>query len=87
MSGELFEVAAFTRPDLFIMTPAPAGMLSGSLGSVTQGEVVDFTIPIGLVSANGSVYLGVLPTSVNTNGVDYMNLQGADPPKLIVTVQ
>jgi hypothetical protein len=87
MSGEIWQVAPFTRPDLFLMIPAAMTMLASDQGAVVLGQVVDSVLPTSLVAANGAVYLGVVPLASRTDGVDYWNLQGVDPPKLIVTVE
>lgn len=84
-TGELFEVAPFTRMDLFTAAPATMGMLGGDQGAVTLNDVVDWLLPTTIVAADGSVFVGLLP--VVSNGVDYFNANGAQPPKLIITAR
>ncbi len=83
-TAEVWEVAPFTRPDLFMAEPAQvsAGPVSPDQGAVVQGQEVLFPLPTTLVVADGSVFLGLFP--LTSNGVDYFNLNGAEPPQLIV---
>lgn len=85
-SGELWQVAAFTRADLFSGAPAQQGALLGAdLGNVAKLQTISWPIPATSISSNGSLYFGVFP--LNNNGTDYFNLQGATPPRLVVTYQ
>ncbi|MBW2453518.1 MAG: hypothetical protein JRI68_03360 [Deltaproteobacteria bacterium] len=86
-TGEVWEVAAFTRPDLFNSVPAPQGSaaIASDQGAVVANDWVHWTLPSSVVAPNSSVFLGV-QTSF-TNGVDYWNKDGLFPPKLIVTYQ
>lgn len=84
-TGELHEVAAFTRPDLFVAAPMAVASLGADQGAVMPNDVVEWVLPTALVAPNGSVFLGVLP--VDTNGVDYDNNDGAAPPVLLVTAE
>lgn len=85
-TGDLWEVETFTRPDLFSGPPSRVGgsALVPSFGPVDKLEDVTWTLPTTLVTANGTVCLGLDPTS--TNGVDYFTNAGATPPQLIVTL-
>ena len=84
-SGEVWRVAEFDRAALFTAAPTKVGAspAAASVGAVAQGQTVVFELPSSLVSAGGSVYLGVFPLS--TNGVDYSNALGAVPPALVIT--
>lgn len=84
-SGSLWEVAPFTRADLFTAAPADVGAspLVMDLGAVVQGQVVDFELPTAAVAPGESVYFSIRTTS--TNGVDYFNLTGTSPPELLIT--
>lgn len=84
-TGELHEVAPFTRMDLFTAAPATVAPLGGDQGAVMPNDPVEWVLPSGIVAADGSVFLGVLP--VDTDGVDYWNNDGAMPPVLLVTVE
>jgi hypothetical protein len=83
-TGELWQVQPFTRSDLFVATPAPVGAspIAADQGPVALSELVSFAVPTSLISPNGSVFLGLLP--LTTNGVDYYNANGAEPPVLVV---
>jgi len=84
-SGEVWRVTEFDRAALFTAAPTKVGAspAAASVGAVAQGQTVVFELPSSLVSAGGSVYLGVFPLS--TNGVDYSNVLGAVPPALVIT--
>jgi hypothetical protein len=83
-TGDMWLVAPFDRAALFVAAPATMGSrpISPDQGTVAQGELVVFPLPASAVVAGGTVYLGILPLS--TNGVDYFNLAGEDPPVLVV---
>lgn len=83
-TGELWEVEPFVRADLFVMTPATIGAtpIGANQGAVALGAQVDFSIPTSLVSPNDSVTVGLLP--LTTNGVDYYNTNGVEPPILVI---
>lgn len=83
-TGELWQVQPFTRNDLFVSTPSAVGSspIADDQGPVALSELVSFSVPTSLISPNGSVYLGLLP--LTTNGVDYYNANGAEPPVLVV---
>lgn len=84
-TGQVWRVNPFARSDLFA-APVPARMgaapLAGSQGSVTQLQVINWTLPVGLVTANGSVYLEVSTTA--SDGTTYWNLTGPNPPRLVI---
>ncbi len=83
-TGEVWQVAEFDQGSLNGTVPGQLGSspLAPNQGMVALGEEVTFTLPSSTVTPNGSVYLGIVP--VTTNGVDYWNLIGTDPPTLIV---
>ncbi len=84
-TGEVWEVDPFDRPALFVAAPMTVGgaPLSPNQGAVSLDQDVFFPLPTDSVTANGSVYLGILPLS--TNGVDYFNALGAEPPALVIS--
>jgi hypothetical protein len=86
-TGEVWEVAPFMKTDLYLMAPSKVGVsaLASDMGSVSQGEQVDWDLPITLVAPNSSVFLGVFP--VSTDGVEYWNATGDVPPELIIEYQ
>lgn len=86
-SGEIWQVEPFTRADLFVAAPAAVGptALVGDNGAVAQLQTVVFALPVALVMPGAPVFLGVLP--LETDGIDYWNLDGATPPRLVVTAQ
>jgi hypothetical protein len=83
-TGEMWEVGSFDRPSLFIAAPmtVDASPISPNMGAVALDEQVFFPLPADSVTAGGSVFLGILPLS--TNGVDYFNNTGSDPPALVI---
>ena len=85
-SGELFQVQPFTRMELFGTEPMKVSTtpLAGSQGAVTNLQVVTWPVPTMLVAASGSVYLELESTS--QDGVNYWNLAGPNPPRLLVSV-
>lgn len=86
-SGEVYRVEPFGLMDLFSVQPATVGpMLAPDQGPVAGGDVVEWVLPPDvLLLGEPSLYLGILPLS--TDGVDYWNLDGAQPPELIVEQQ
>jgi hypothetical protein len=86
-SGTVWQVEPFTRDDLFIAAPALVGAapLVGAQGAVAQNQTVPFPLPVPLVLSDGALCLGVLPQT--TDGIDYWNLHGAVPPRLVLTVR
>jgi hypothetical protein len=82
-AGDIWAVSAFTRPELFLGVPTAIGNapIATSVGMVMAAQVVDFVLPPATVGAStAALFLGILP--LNDNGVDYQNLQGANPPRL-----
>jgi len=86
-SGAIWQVAMFDKPSLYTTVPAMVGSaaIAPAQSSIQKLEVVTFSIPTDLVAANGSLYLGVISTS--TDGVNYWNLDGANPPRLDVIIK
>lgn len=86
-SGSVFEVQPFTLASLSMTAPAKVGnAIAPSTGAVAAGDVVDFTLATpALARANSPVYLGLFPN--DDDGVNYFNLDGAMPPRLIVDAQ
>ena len=85
-SGVVWQVAPFTKMDLYTKEPAKIGMMpiSGSQGAITKLEVVHFPLPAMLAAPNGSVYLGM--TTPSQDGANYWNLAGPNPPRLLVEI-
>ncbi len=85
-SGEMWEVEPFTRPDLFNSAPLPVGsVLAGDQGPADPENHVAWPLPVALVVPSTPVYLGVIPVSFNSVG--YLNLNGTNPPQLVVEYQ
>ncbi|NUO52798.1 MAG: hypothetical protein HOV80_28465 [Polyangiaceae bacterium] len=84
-TGDMWEVEPFDRPSLFGSVPMNVGAapISPNLGAVSLDQDVFFPLPTDSVAADGSVFLGILPLS--TNGVDYFNALGAEPPALVIS--
>ena len=83
-TGVLWGVTPFDRASLFTTEPSNVGgtPLGPDQGSVTQGDVVVWPLDLGLL-ASTDLHFGVRPTT--TGGIYYWNLNGAQPPKLVVT--
>ena len=77
-SGEVWEVAAFSLADLSVAVPAQVRMLAIDRGPVVADEIVEWPLDTAIVPR----YLGILPT--NADGTNYWNLEGLDPPRLLV---
>jgi hypothetical protein len=85
-SAEINAVTCFTLADLSSTAPAKqGGVLSPNQGAVANNEVVNFPLPVGTVTANQPVCLGIY--SLGTDGVDYVNTKGTTPPQLIIDYQ
>jgi hypothetical protein len=87
-SGRLWQVEPFERADLYTSPlPAQVGTLpvGEDLGAVTQGQVVTWEIPPGLVSAGEPLCIGIYP--ISTDGVEYLGTASASPPQLFVEYQ
>jgi hypothetical protein len=83
-SGEVWQVGAFTAASLGIIAPPPIGVapLAGSQGAVAKLQPIEWPIPPDLLSPGGSVFLGLV--SSDDDGVNYSNLAGPTPPRLLV---
>jgi hypothetical protein len=85
-TGVLWQVAAFDRTSLFTTAPANVGAapLGADQGTVNPGDVVTWPLDVGLLSAT-DLHFGIRPTT--SGGIYYWNLNGSQPPKLIVTCE
>jgi hypothetical protein len=82
-SGEVFAVEPFAAADLEGTAPAKiSDRLAPSTGPVDALTTVEWPLPSALVSAGGSVYLGLFP--IDENGVNYGNTSSATPPRLVI---
>jgi len=83
-SGVVWQVAPFTLMALYTAEPAQLGNtpIAPSQGKVMNLQVVSFPLPTSLVAPAGSVYLGM--TTPSTDGANYWNLAGVDPPRLVI---
>jgi hypothetical protein len=81
-SGEVRQVEPFVYDDLLMGAPQSIQLLSGDVGRVVQGQIVEWDLSVIIVSAGAVICLGVVPQS--SDGVDYWNLNGITPPRLIV---
>lgn len=85
-SGSVFEVKPFTLSSLSMAAPDKVGaQLAGNQGAVGAADVVSWTLPPSLVTPGAPVYLGLFAN--DDDGVNYFNLDGATPPRLIVDAQ
>jgi hypothetical protein len=85
-SGEIWAVQPFALADLSVAEPAKVGVvLAPDQGAVTKLQTVDWPLPTTAVPPTGSVYLGLFPTG--SDGVNYWNIDGATPPRLLVDAQ
>lgn len=86
-SGELWQVAPFSRADLFVSLPANVGAspIGADLGSLDTGDVAQWSIPPHLITPNGALTLAVRPTS--GDALAYWNNNGSVPPSLTVTAE
>jgi hypothetical protein len=85
-TGVVWQVAPFTKPDLYTAEPAKIGAnpLAGTQGTAALLAVVEWPLAASLALPSGSVYLGL--TSSASDGVAYWNLEGANPPRLVIDV-
>lgn len=83
-SGEIWRVQLFTESSLHMSEPAKVGgtPIGMDKGAVIQNQVLDWSLPASLVAPNQGVFLGVFPLS--SDGVNYYNTDGAEPPRLII---
>ena len=86
-SGEVHLVEPFDLMDLYALQPATIGpVLAPDQGAVAAGDVVEWSLPPDLLPlGDPSLHLGILPLSMD--GIDYWNLDGAQPPELVVEQQ
>ncbi len=85
-TGEIFAVAPFSLADLTGTAPAKtSGRLAPSQGAVDKLDVVDFPLPIDSVTAGAPAHFGIFP--VVTQGVNYWNIDGPNPPVLIIDTE
>ena len=80
-TGQLWEVGPFTFDDLSTSAPPKVKVLGDDQGAVKPGQVVTWPLSPALIAA-GAVCLGLYP--VSSDGVDYWNKNGMEPPELIV---
>ena len=83
-SGEIWQVSSFTEPSLHMSEPAKVGMspIGANQGAVLQNQTLIWSLPTNLVAPNQSVFLGVFP--LTSDGVNYYNTAGAQPPRLTI---
>ena len=83
-TGELWEVASFTRPDLYVAAPQQLGSapLAADEGPAAANAIVEYAVPVQYAQPNAGVFLSLVPTS--TDGVNYWNTEGVTPPVLSV---
>lgn len=86
MTGEVWRVATFTLADLSTQAPAQLGgaPLAGDQGAVVQLQPVEWALPPAVIDG-GPLCLGLVPLSAG--GVNYWNLQGADPPRVRIDLR
>lgn len=85
-AGTVYVVEAFTALSLEGTTPADLGApIAMSPGPVDLGAQLDWSLPIATVTAGAPVYLGI--SSASDDGVNYWNLAGPEPPRLIIDAQ
>lgn len=81
-SGEVHEVAAFQRPDLFVQAPGLGPVIAADVGAVGTGQAVTWSLG-SMPKANQPFCVGL---STNTSdGIGYATLSSPTPPKLRVT--
>lgn len=81
-TGEIWQTTEFTEASLSMGQPMLVGdmPLAADQGGVAASELVVWTLPIAEIDLSGSLFLAVVPTTVE--GVDYWNAMGAAPPEL-----
>ena len=85
-TGSVFVVSPFTLQSLTGTTPTKVGgQLAGTQGTVTMGKVISWTLPTSVVTPGQPVYLGLFAN--DDDGVNYFNIDGTTPPRLIVDAQ
>lgn len=85
-SGEVFETVPFGLAELQSDQPSIVGGVIGEdQGDVTELRVVTFQLPTAVLVQDQALHLSIVnPTS---NGVNYWNLDGTDPPRLVIELQ
>ncbi len=83
-TGEIWRVQTFTENSLHMSEPAKVGAtaIGADKGAVALNQVITWSLPTTLVMANQSVFLGVFP--LTSDGVNYYNTDGAEPPRLTI---
>lgn len=85
-AGDVSLVSPFDAASLAVSTPVASGTpVALSPGPVDIGSQLDWQLPTDAVAASSPVYLGI--ASQSTDGVNYWNLAGSDPPRLIIDAQ
>jgi len=86
-TGQIWRVGSFTRQSLFSTIPSRIGAAPIALtqGTVDQLQVIHWTLPVSVAVANGGVFLELETTS--SDGTNYWNLTGPNPPRLIIDMQ
>lgn len=83
-SGDIWQVQSFDLASLSTTVPGNVGASPIALAqaNVVKLQTLSFAIPTTLIAPSGSVYLAVITT--DTDGVNYWNLDGTTPPRLVV---
>jgi len=88
-TGEIWQVGAFARSDLFDVGTLPADQggsaIAGALGPLAPSMVVNWTLPTSLAVPAASVYLRVEPLDGDVG--HYFDRDGAAPPELVVSCE
>jgi hypothetical protein len=83
-SGEVWKVKQFTEQTLMTQVPPQLGNqpLASSQGAVAALQPVEWSLPAGLVAPDSAVHLGLV--TADEDGVAYWNLDGQNPPELVI---
>lgn len=83
-TGEVWQTVAFTEASLSMGQPIIIGdmALAADQGGVGVSELVVWTLPLTVIDLSATLYLAVVPTTVE--GVDYWNAMGTAPPQLVL---
>jgi len=83
-SGEVWQVSSFTENSLSMSEPTKVGSMpiGADKGAVTQHQVITWSLPTNIVAPNQGVFLGLFP--ISSDGVNYYNTKGAEPPRLTI---
>lgn len=86
-TGEVWKVQSFTLQSLTGTTPAKIGAspLAGTQGAVIKLGPIAWPLPLDTVASGGAVFLAVITTA--SDGVNYWNIDGANPPRLAIDFQ